>query len=226
MPNKLMILIVSILVAGGAVYALVRPTAPAAPVDIWAGYLTEVTPTIPEEKKMSHEQQIIELTEQINDKQAVGEYVLDLLFLRGGYYQKIGQLKLAFDDYQTVVDGDPANETAWNNMGDVRLDVGDINGAEAYYLKAIENYPGEVQYNKLYRYYSVYREDDRFEAIGPLLLQAVSDVSDSTSLWVKLGRWYVAKGDKDKAVSAFGQAAILDPENQAIKDELNEAMRM
>lgn len=223
---KLPILISAILISGVVVYFTTRPAEPVAPVDLWAGYVSEVTPTLSEENKVIYEKELLTLSQQIADREAAGEYALDLYFLRGGYYQRLGFLKLGFEDYQKVVDGDPGNETAWNNMGDIRIAAGDILGAEVYYVSALEKDQSAVQYEKLYRYYTTYRASDRSAEVGALLLQAINDVTDNASFWVKLGYWYLAQGDKENAVNALRQASILNPDNQAIKEELEAAQAM
>ena len=222
LPSKLLLVVVAVLIAGAAVYLLL-PKAQELPSDPFAGYPTEITSQLSPEKQTQTEEEIAALTTQINDKVAAGEYALDLYFMRGGDYQRLGHLQLAFADFETVVSGDPHNETAWNNMGDILVTIGNIEPAEAFYKQAIEATPSENTYNKLYRYYTQYREDDRFEAIGPLLTEAIAAVQSKAPFYVKLGRWYLDKGDKEQAVRSFEAALELDPENQELKMELDAA---
>ncbi len=224
MTNKLLWFIGAVLVGGAVVYFAVSN--PPTFADPYAGLVTEITPSISDDKKAEYEAHIAEVTAEIATKSAAGEYVLDVYFVRGGDYQHLGKLKLAFEDYQTVLEGDPENETAWGNSGDLRIAMGDVEGAEMYYKKAVEVYPAETTYNKLYRYYLQYRAEDRDAAVETLLKEAMEKVGPSVPLYVKLGRWYVEHNDRENAILAYRQAAVLDPDNQSIKDELQKALAL
>ena len=194
--------------------------------DPYFGLTTEVPTNLDAERQAKYEAEVIDLTMQIETREAAGEYVLDVYFNRAADYQRLGKLRLAFEDFEKVVAGDSTNETAWNNMGDIRIDMGDIDGAEQYYKNSIREYPTEMSYTKLYKYYLEYRMDDRQNALEPLLLEAIKTVGPTPLLYVKLGRFYIEAGDRDKAVAAYRQAAVLDPDNEAIKEELREALAM
>lgn len=223
-PSFLMLFVGVLLTVGAVVYLVIRPAdvVVTPPVE----RLSEIEVNIPDDKRAKYEAQVIEYTAEITTKEAAGTYALDSYFLRGIVYQRLGKLALAYSDLQIVVAGDPGNETAWNNLGDIVMDMGDVMAAEEYYKNAIAQDPSEVAYNKLYRYYTEYRKADRDSVIPELLKQALVDNPNAASFYVKLGRWYVEHGDKDKALSAYRQAAVLSPDSEAIKQELNAVMAL
>lgn len=186
----------------------------------------EIEVQLTETLRAEIEQQIADYTTQITERESRGEYALDLYFLRAPQYNRLGKLGLALADYQLVVSGDPGNETAWNNLGDLVVDMGDVMAAEEYYKNALQQDPSEVAYNKLYRYYTQYREEDRDQAIVLLLNQALIDNPDTVAFYVKLGRWYVEHDQKKEAVSAYQHAAILSPDSEAIRQELQSALAL
>lgn len=225
-PSLLIVFVLLILAAGAVAYLFVLKPSESVPTPPPVERLSEIEVNLPDDKRAEFEQTVADLTTQITDKEAAGAYALDLYFLRANAYQRLGKLQLAFADYTVVTSGDPGNETAWNNMGDIVIDMGDPMAAEDYYKKAIEQDPSEIAYNKLYRYYTSYRMDDRTDQLIPLLKQALIDNPESSSFYVKLGRLYVAQGDIDQALSAYRQAAVLAPDSEEIKEELRKTMAL
>jgi tetratricopeptide (TPR) repeat protein len=172
------------------------------------------------EKKAEHEADVARLTQEILDAEASGSYALHLYFERAYNLMRLGHLRAAFEDYLIVSQGDPGNETAWNNMAELMIDMGDPIAAEGYFVKAIEAYPADSTYNQLYEYYMQYRTEDRMDVIGRLLENQIAENGGSVPAYVHLAEWYLAQGNTDKALEYYRQAIQLDPENEALKEEM------
>ena len=176
------------------------------------------------------EEDIAEFDLQISILQAVidagaDDYIYDEYYQIGYYQFRLGDLKAARAAYEIVVEGDPGNETAWNNLGDIFVEMGDVEGAENMYLNAIEALPSEQAYRKLVQYLETYHPG-RVEDVGGLLKQAVEDNPSSGSLWAMLAEWYVDQEDYESAVAAYNTAVELRPNNSALKSDLEEAIRL
>lgn len=199
------------------------------PKDPYEGLVTYVEPEfLTEEQIAEYEAQIEAYKLEIAEKEAAGTYVLDVYFQLGFYEYQLGLLKEAFETYTIVNEGDPDNETAWNNLGDIRIRMGDINGAEEYYLGAIENDQlSQSRYEKIYRYWDEHRPD-RHDQIGPMLELGIERISAAggqpVSLYTKLGAWLIEEGRYDEAVEAYAQANLFDPDNMAIQEDLEAAI--
>lgn len=227
MSNKLLIIICAMLVAGGIGYLVLVKTESNLPTpDTSVSLITKVEPTASPEKQEISRQRIAELTAEIDAKVGTDEPILHLYLERAFHWKQLGELQLAFEDYLVVAEGDPTTDGVWNNLGSLRIEMGDVAGAETYFLQEVSVNPSATSYNKLHDYWTTYYPEERFDEIGPLLMQALEVLGPSASFYADLGDWYMEKQDYDEAVSAYGQAAVLNSDNQAIKDKLNEAMQL
>ncbi len=216
-----MIAVVVILLAGAGVYLALTLNDSFEIADHYEGLTTEVEREgLTAEKRAEHEADVARLTQEIIDTDATGAYNLHLYFERAYHLSRLGHLRAAFEDYLVVSQGDPGNETAWNNMAELMIDMGDPIAAEGYFLKAIEAYPADSTYNQLYNYYMEYRTEDRMDLIGPLLQNQIAENGGSVPAYVHLAEWYLAQGNKEKALEYYRQAILLDPDNEALNDEM------
>jgi tetratricopeptide (TPR) repeat protein len=87
-----------------------------------------------------------------------------------------GDLAVAMDDYQKVLDVDPRSANALNNLGNLRYQQGDLAGADTLYRRLLKYMPDslEAQYNLAA---VAVRQGKRSEAMA-LLSQAVAQKPD------------------------------------------------
>ena len=224
---KLLIAIYTVLIASSVTYFAVRPASDwHAPVDPFFGLTTEVDNQLPPALTAKYQKEIKDLTDQMSQKETANQYDLDLYYLRAHDEFALGQLKEAFNDYQKVIVGDPKNETAWGNLGDLRIAMGDVNGAEHDYQQSIAAFPDEIAYTKLYNYYLTYRKADRADRVEPLLVQAIKDVPGNSALYVDLARWQMQRKEYDAALNSYREAVQLDPKNTDLNSEMQKAIQL
>lgn len=224
---KLLLSIYLVLIASSVTYLAVRPASDwHPPVDPYHGLTTEVDRHLSDALTAQYKQMIADLTTQIQTAEATKQYDLDLYYNRAYNEFRLGELKEAFEDYQKVVAGDPNNETAWANLGDLRVQMGDVNGAEHYYQQYVAVYKDEISYDKLYNYYLTYRKADRSDRIEPLLKQAVIDVPESLSLLLNLADWEMQLKNYSAALDDYRQANLRKPNDPQIQADLQKAIQL
>ncbi|MGA8442825.1 MAG: tetratricopeptide repeat protein [Candidatus Sulfotelmatobacter sp.] len=135
-------------------------------------------------------------------------------YLGRSYYTK-SRLNEARKAYLTVLDLDPRDARAENNLGLIFESSGQPAAALEAYRKAIvwqeaSPHPSEQPYVNLG---NLLMEQGRAaEAIEPLK-KAVTLAPDSTFCHMKLGVYYRKIGRRDEALRELKQATQLDPEN-------------
>ncbi len=229
--QKILYAIVFLLVLGGVVYGFVNknrsedePAVVTFLTEPPQGAALEIPCDLPQENCDVYEARAAELTTEIQVAESAGEYSLHLYFERGVQYQYEGKLGLAFADLTKVTQGDPNNETAWNNLGDIIIQMGFPLLAEPYFEKAVEVFEYPTAYNRLLRYWNQYLKAERFDRIGPLLQEAINKTDSDFPYYYQLGEWNMEKGDYLNAQKAFDQAAILEPGNEDVQELLKKVL--
>lgn len=141
-----------------------------------------------------------------------------LLRLAGFACQQAGRLDEAARAYQAVVEADPGDFEAWNNLGNVRADLGDLSGAHFALGQAITLRPDIIP---IYRNLSeVLAQADQPEVRQALMQEAARRAPDDPGVLVDLG--LAEAGARDFAASerAFREAIRLDPRSTAAYVEL------
>ncbi len=127
----------------------------------------------------------------------------------------------AVKDLKRVVELEPSDRTAWNNLGRAYLGLQQIDDAIAAYKKQIEVNPyDEYAHNNLGSAYLRQRKYDLAEAsfkkqidINPLDRYASAN----------LGRMYVQRHQYDLAVPALEKAVAITPDNASLHVQLGKA---
>jgi tetratricopeptide (TPR) repeat protein len=112
----------------------------------------------------------------------------------------------------------------WNELGNIYFNTGAYDEAIRTYQKAIELGHGCGQsYSNLA---SIYVRQGLYADAIPMLKKGIEILDDARSkacLWNQMGEAYRKLKDYDNATASYRKAALLDPENTAFQDNLEEA---
>ncbi|MBI2485306.1 tetratricopeptide repeat protein [Candidatus Uhrbacteria bacterium] len=147
--------------------------------------------------------------------------IVKLLRLGNLYYQT-GELGLAKQEYNAILAINPKDAAALENLGQTLADMGDVSGAEARWLQALEESAQIVTVTRLVDLIneSIPEHKDR---VGKILELAVEQFGQDLSLVVRLGHWYREGGDYVRAQSHYEVAKQISSTTDY--DELIEEMR-
>src|SRR3989344_1582590 len=169
------------------------------------------------------EEQIASLKERF-DK--VKEFLAKTPDHMGGWME-VGLIRKGLCDYQGAADvwtyvGEirPENSLSFANLGDLYTHfLVDYPKAEAAYLRAIENEKHDVNYFRnffeLYYYYT-----EKKHLAEKVLLDGLNYNPNSQDLMTLLASYYRDNGNKEKAIEYFNKVLKLNPDNEAVKREL------
>ncbi len=161
----------------------------------------------------------------------------DQLFQQGNAAQAAGNFAAAESIWRRVLELNPSNATAYNNLGVTLADQGKFEEAIAAYRQAIELDPDStIAYNNLVIAYNNLAtslfEQGKFEEAIAAYRQAIELDPDSTTAYNNLAIAYnnlgVALADQGKfeeAIAAYRQAIELDPNLPQPQNNLKEAQR-
>ncbi len=137
-----------------------------------------------------------------NDKKFVGDYegAKDI-------YVFVGQLR-------------PLNSLSFENLGDLYMNfLKDYPNAEIAFKRAVVNV-GTENSSYIRNLINLYHFWNKSDLEKQTILEAISKFPQETSFLVLLSRWYSEAGDKANAIIYMQKALNLDPQNQAIQQEL------
>jgi len=148
---------------------------------------------------------------------------LDLLFNRA-YNEKDPAVKVKY--YQKILEIDPNNSDAYNNMGVAYKDIKMYERAIDAYRQALKDpayeHP-EFAYNNMGLVYSL--QKDYKEAIK-LFKKAIEINPDFKKAYNNMGVSYKNLGDFDRAMAAFERAVEIDPNFTSAKMNLRKIWRL
>ena len=144
-------------------------------------------------------------------------------------WMKVGLLKKVFGNYVGARDAweYAVNEFASNdatvlaNLADLfGFYLGDKEKAEAYFERSIEADKNQtnVYINAADFYRNVYTEKEG-EA-EKTILQGLNNLPNDESLLIYLASYYRDKGDKKQAIEYYEKVLVVDPGNEAVKEEV------
>lgn len=130
----------------------------------------------------------------------------------------LGDLVMARELIEEVLNRDPLRYTVWNTYGNVLAQMGDITLAEDAYLEAIEIQPLVEYYMDLVTLLQVHypeRDDDVLRTLE----HGVATLGQQTEFMVALGDWYAAHGECQAAEDHYKVAMTLSPESTSIAED-------
>lgn len=145
-----------------------------------------------------------------------------------GAWMEAGLIKKGICDYKGAEEvwiyvGElrPQNSLSFGNLGDLYTHfLKDYPKAEAAYFRAIENEKHDINYfrNFFELYYYSYAEKKYLAE--KVLLDGIENNPESQDLMTLLASYYRDNGNKEKAAEYFAKALKINPDNSAIKQEL------
>jgi len=139
----------------------------------------------------------------------------------GNLNYSLGELALAKEFYEKILKDYPNDAPSHENLAQTLKEMGDFDGAELHWRKALILNPYDGTYLKLADLIDENFTDRRLE-IRTLLEEGISVLGQSPSLLIRLGDWYRQEGDYERAISHYKVALQLDPENMALKTLIEE----
>lgn len=114
----------------------------------------------------------------------------------------------------------PNNSLSFSNLAALyHYDLKQYDKAEKNYLISIVNDPDDINtIRNLFELY-YYSIKDNAKAEG-LLLKSIEDNPDSADLYALSGSFYTETGNTKKAIEFYEKVLELNPNNQAVRDEL------
>lgn len=145
---------------------------------------------------------------------------LKLMFALGAVYERANMFDSSTTTFEQIIEKEPDNHQALNYLGYMLADRGEkLQYAKKLIEKAVELSPDNPAYLDSYGWV-FYRLEDFGEALKQLK-KAVSLAEDSI-MYDHLGDVYKAKGDLKNAGYWWRKALDLDPNNEKIKNKLDE----
>lgn len=183
-------------------------------------FLMEVDRGIRPEDQPIFDARLATIQKNIAETEAAGKRDIHLYLQLGVAYYEVGKLGLATEQFLNILNTNPEDAPALENLGQARLEMKDYKGAEGYWRRAIAASPREDTYVRLANLL-----DDNFtgrdQEVRILLEQAVSALGQSTNLMIRLGNWYRDQGQLDEAISHYEVALTIAGGNKSIEIELN-----
>ena len=169
-----------------------------------------------DQKKIDDQLALIAQTEK-NGTRDISQYLT-----LGNLYYGAGDLAEAEQAYQNILDTNPNDAPALENLGQAQLESGNYGGAELSWTAALHSSPTDTGYDiRLANLIDQY--DPTHEAtIGPLLESAISSNGQTPDLLYRLGQWYEKNGQYAEAMSQYQVAYELADKDPSIEQTINE----
>lgn len=177
--------------------------------------------------------------EQIDDYQQRFEKIKNQILASGNdfnfsAFNSLGMIKKALYDFEGAKQvweyaniKSPKNSLSFFNLGILYMDdLKDNQKAEENFLIVLKNSKGEKGNEQYYRiivgFYAYYYPEKKAQ-IEKILLDALKleNYKDNVNILALLAAYYQDEGQKEKALEYWERALVLDPENEAIKNEIN-----
>lgn len=177
------------------------------------------------EQEQTFRDKIAEFEATVAKNEADGARDISVILQLGNLYYTVGDLKTAASWYQNILQTNPEDSPALENLGQVEFEMGNFDGAKTSWLKAVDIAANEMIYIKLADLIEE-RFPEQNAKIQGLLETAIANNGQTVGLLVRLGQWYADRGMYDEAISHYQVAKQLDPETQGIGAKIDELKRL
>lgn len=134
---------------------------------------------------------------------------VDVHFLLGAAYEKVGQNQKALAEFQTAVELDPKHDKAWQQLGFLLLNRSDWQGAENAFQRSIDINPNSgASWEGLSQTYLVSQQAAKAEEAYRKLLQIEPQ---NVQAIYNLGQLQLSRKDRDAARASFEKAIQINP---------------
>jgi len=132
-------------------------------------------------------------------------------FILGNLYVERERFGDAMAAYQKSLALEKKNARAWESLGDIHLHSGDVLAAASAFEKSVRFEPGNGA--ALGKLSLLYRNSGEIQKALKMVKRAVKKAPRVTHNWLILGSIQAVEGRFGDALSAYSQAATLDPHN-------------
>lgn len=163
---------------------------------------------------------IIEKIEGVK-KEITQNYNQDTPWVMLGAYRKVlGDYDGAIEAWNFLTIIRPKGYLAFHNLGSLYgYELRNYPKSEQNFLKSIQNEPRNLDaYSQLVTVYETYNPTK----IEPFLLSSIKSRPNEPLLKILLGQYYAKAGNKVEALKYLEEALKLDPNNTALKAEINQ----
>ncbi|MEK9156557.1 MAG: hypothetical protein AAB448_00225 [Patescibacteria group bacterium] len=210
--------IVGVVIVVVAVYGIWLVANPANP---YKGLVTDRPTGMDEATREYFEQRLATTMAAIEAAEASGEEVnLDFYLSAASDAYSLGDLVTTREMLEKQLEGNSINFVAWNNYALVLEDMGDYENAEVAFRKTLEIESGIEKYYVDYTDFLLAHFPERREDLKTLIETNLELGGQTVWNMVALGDWYALEGKCDKAVDHYEVAVVLEPTNQALKDDM------
>ncbi len=123
-----------------------------------------------------------------------------------------GKIEEAEKCFLSLLEENPENEEALNNLGVLHYTRGNVQEAEGYFLKALsakENYP-----DALLNLANLYQDTKRWEEAALQLEKSIAIDDQDHNLYNQLGMIYIEMGNTEKAQAVLSKSLELNPDQE------------
>ncbi|MDQ5952304.1 MAG: hypothetical protein QG626_431 [Patescibacteria group bacterium] len=189
--------------------------------DPYKGLVTERPVTMEDSTRVYFEDRLKTTQAAIAALEAAGETIdLNLYLSVASDAYSLGHLAIAREALELQLAGNSINYVAWNNYALVLEEMGDYVPAESAFQKTLEIESGIEKYYDDYANFLKVHFPERRDDLKALYETSIEVGGQGLWNMKGLGDWYAADGQCDKAVDHYKVAVTLDPENQALKDDM------
>ncbi len=122
-----------------------------------------------------------------------------------------GDLKAAEQAFSIITVNDPQNPDGWTNVGRVRVQEGNTDGARQVLLKALELKPGLARANFFYG--RVLREEGQYDQALSVLQSVLAQFPRDRVVHNEVGRVLFLQKKYQDAIAEFQKTIAIDPED-------------
>lgn len=189
--------------------------------DPYKGLVTERSVDMEESTRVYFENRLKTTQAAIAAKEAAGEVIdLNLYLSVASDAYSLGHLAVAREALELQLAGNSINFVAWNNYALVLEEMEDYVPAEDAFQKTLEIESGIEKYYDDYANFLITHFPERRDDLKALYETSLQVGGQGIWNMRGLAVWYAADGQCDKAVDHYQVAVTLDPENQALKDDM------
>jgi tetratricopeptide (TPR) repeat protein len=128
----------------------------------------------------------------------------------GFFLSKAGYVERALDEFEAALAEEPIGEV-YRWLGKLRIKIGERSAGIEAFRRGLEIEPDDIE--MMYLLGNALRLEGRLDEAEALLQRVLDERLDHGSAWVKLGRVRQARGETEKARSAFIRAIDVDADN-------------
>lgn len=130
-----------------------------------------------------------------------------------------GKIEEAERCFLNLLDQNPEDAEALNNLGVIYYTRGNVQEAEGYFLKAVE--AKEDYLDALLNLANLYQSSERWEEATLQLEKSIAIDDQDPNLYNQLGMIYLEMGNTEKAEMVLKKSLELNPEQKTVRDALN-----